>query len=169
MTKMTKMTKRTRLEVTIAGNQRPEDWLNLKPLDPQQGLPGEITRAMLALGKSTIDAAGWFNLIHLHGSDVMFDLATAYPTQAINWHDQETPPTLSEGQAKFLGAVCGGIRQWETMVRGTPYMARAEVEKTARSTGGRRLVVGTGCVTPIIAPTSNIRAARQAVEDIRGI
>jgi len=29
-----------------------------------------------------------------------------------------------------------------------------------------RLIIGTGCVTPITAPTANIRAARQAVEEM---
>ena len=30
-------------------------------------------------------------------------------------------------------------------------------------TTGRRLVIGTGCVTPITAPAGNIRAAREAI------
>ena len=37
-------------------------------------------------------AGGWFNLLHLHGSDVMFDLLADYPVQVVNWHDLETPP-----------------------------------------------------------------------------
>lgn len=109
-------------------------------------------------------AGGWFNLLHLHGADVMFDLASGYPAQAINWHDQETPPSLAEGQARFGGAVCSGLRQWETMVRGTPESVRAEVKAAIAATGGRRLIIGTGCVTPITAPASHLRAAREAVE-----
>lgn len=106
----------------------------------------------------------WFNLLHLHGSEVMFDLLADYPVQVINWHDRETPPTLAEAQRRFQGAVCGGLRQWETMVRGVPAEVRAEAADAIRQTGGRRFILGTGCVTPIVAPTSNIRAARQAVE-----
>ena len=33
-----------------------------------------------------------------------------------------------------------------------------------RQTGGRRLLLGTGCVVPVIAPHGNILAARQSVE-----
>jgi len=109
-------------------------------------------------------AGAWFNLLHLHGSEVMFDVCADYPVQAINWHDRETPPDLNEGLKRFPGAVCGGLRQWDTMVRGTPEDVRAEALDAIRQTRGRRFILGTGCVTPIVSPTSNIRATRQAVE-----
>jgi uroporphyrinogen decarboxylase len=107
----------------------------------------------------------WFNLLHLHGSNVMFDLVADYPVQAINWHDQETPPSLKQALGRFPGALVGGLRQIETMLRGTPEQVRAEVEAARTQTGGRRLIVGTGCVTPITAPLGNMRAARAAVEN----
>ena len=105
----------------------------------------------------------WLNVLHLHGDDVMFDLAAKYPAQVINWHDRETPPGLAEGQKKFAGAVCGGIRQWATMVLGAPDQVRAEARRAIKETGGRRFILGTGCVTPITAPRANLRAARDSV------
>lgn len=107
----------------------------------------------------------WLNLIHLHGDAVMFDLCASYPAQIINWHDRETPPTLAEGLTRFKGAVCGGWRQWDTMVLGTPDQVRAEAEQATASTGGRRLILGTGCVTPTTAPRANLRAARDFVNN----
>jgi uroporphyrinogen decarboxylase len=106
----------------------------------------------------------WFNLLHLHGSNVMFDLVADYPAQAINWHDRETPPSLRDGINRFPGALVGGLRQWETMLRGTPDGVRSEVRAAMEETDGRRLVIGTGCVTPITSPLGNIRAVRAAVE-----
>jgi len=106
----------------------------------------------------------WFNLIHLHGLNVMFDLVGAYPGQVINWHDVETPPALAEAGSRTGMALCGGLRQWETMVRGTPETVAAEAKAALASSGGRRFILGTGCVTPITAPTANILAARRAVE-----
>ena len=105
----------------------------------------------------------WFNLLHLHGVNVMFDVVADYPVQAINWHDQETPPSLGEALDRFPGALVGGLRQWETMLRGTPDWVRAEVRAAMEETEGQRLIVGTGCVTPITSPLGNIRAAREAV------
>jgi uroporphyrinogen decarboxylase len=105
----------------------------------------------------------WFNLLHLHGVNVMFDLLAGYPVQVINWHDVETPPSLAEAMRRTDKALCGGLRQWETMQRGTPESVQAEARAALEATGGQRFILGTGCVTPIIAPTCNIWAARKAV------
>jgi uroporphyrinogen decarboxylase len=106
----------------------------------------------------------WLNVLHLHGNRVMFDLVADYPVQVINWHDRETVPSLREGQARFPGAVLGGLRQWDTMLRGTPHEVRMEAQDAIAQTGGQRFILGTGCVTPITAPWGNLRAARDAVE-----
>jgi uroporphyrinogen decarboxylase len=106
----------------------------------------------------------WFNLIHLHGVNVMFDLGTTYQAQVLNWHDVETPPSLAEAKNRTNKTLCGGIRQWETMLRGTPADVEAEAKAALQATGGRRFILGTGCVTPITAPTCNILAVRRAVE-----
>ena len=106
----------------------------------------------------------WLNVLHLHGSRVMFDLFGDYPVQVVNWHDRETPPSLREGQERINGAVLGGLRQWDTMLRGTPQDVRLEAEEALQQTGGRRFILGTGCVTPVTAPWANLRAARAAVE-----
>jgi uroporphyrinogen decarboxylase len=113
-------------------------------------------------------SGAWFNLLHLHGEDVMFDLLADYPVQVWNWHDQETPPSLAEGRGKVRGAVLGGLRQWETMLRGDPEQVHSETRAAVEQTGGRGFILGTGCVTPISAPWSNLRAARESVEIVMG-
>jgi uroporphyrinogen decarboxylase len=106
----------------------------------------------------------WLNVLHLHGADVMFDLLVDYPVQVINWHDRETWPTLAEAQDRFAGAVCGGLQRWDVVVRGTPEQVREQARDAIAQTGGRRFILGTGCVTPVVAPLSNVRAVREAVE-----
>jgi len=106
----------------------------------------------------------WLNVLHLHGERVYFDLLHDYPVQVWNWHDRETAPGLGEGLAQMSGAVCGGMARETTLLRGTPDQVRAEVADAVRQTGRRRLIVGTGCVTLIPSPESNLRAARNAVE-----
>jgi uroporphyrinogen decarboxylase len=105
----------------------------------------------------------WLNVLHLHGNDVMVDLLADYPVQVINWHYREMWPSLAEAQERFGGAVCGGLQQWEVMVRGTPEAVRVQAADAITQTGGRRFILGTGCVPPIVAPACNIRAAREAV------
>lgn len=105
-----------------------------------------------------------FNMLHLHGKNVMFDQFLDYPFAMINWHDRETPPTLAEARQKFSGALCGGLRRQETMVLGTPGQVKVEALDAIQQTGGRGLILGTGCVMPTIVPRGNIIAARQSVE-----
>ncbi len=105
----------------------------------------------------------WLNVLHLHGIDVMFDLVADYPVQVINWHDRETWPALAEAQERFSGCMCGGLQRWDVVVQGTPDLVREQAADAIAQTGGHRFILGTGCVTPIVAPTSNIRAAREAV------
>lgn len=106
----------------------------------------------------------WLNMLHLHGKAVMFDAVLDYPAAVINWHDRETPPALAEAQARWHGAVCGGLRQWDTMVLGDAEQVRAEAVDAIQQTGGKRFILGTGCVLPTTAPFGNILAARHSVE-----
>ncbi len=106
----------------------------------------------------------WFNMLHIHGEEIMFDLFVNAPVQVINWHDQETAPSLTEAKEKFAGVVCGGLLRFTTMVLGTPEEITAQAKKAIEATNGERFILGTGCVVPITAPFGNIQAARQSVE-----
>jgi uroporphyrinogen decarboxylase len=130
---------------------------------------GEYEEFGIPYDRRLLEAADglWLNVLHLHGNRVMFGLLADYPVQVINWHDQETPPTLREGQARVQGAVLGGLRQWETMLRGTPDDVRREAQDAIQQTGGRGFILGTGCVTPVTTPWANIRAARGMVSNGR--
>jgi len=106
----------------------------------------------------------WLNMAHLHGENVMFHLLADYPVPILNWHDRDTYPSLAEAQALFPGVVCGGLQRERTMALGASLQVTAEARDAIQATGGRRFILGTGCVLPIIAPAGNIRAARRSVE-----
>jgi uroporphyrinogen decarboxylase len=101
----------------------------------------------------------WLNILHLHGSKVYFSLAVDYPVQMVNWHDRESGPSLEAGYRKCRKTVCGGWRQWETMALGDEKQIDAEAQDAIRQMKGRHLILGTGCVTPIIAPRTCLEAA----------
>jgi uroporphyrinogen decarboxylase len=119
----------------------------------------------LIFDRETIEPARdlWCNMLHLHGQQVHFELASELPFQIVNWHDRETFPSLTEAQLLFKGVTCGGMRQG-TLV----YQDAAEVRKEAadaiQQTGGRHFLLGTGCVVPVIASHGNLMAARGIVE-----
>ncbi len=107
----------------------------------------------------------WCNLLHIHGENILFEQVQEYPVQIFNWHDQSTAPSLKQGMALTKGAVCGGLKQWQTLVLGDPKMVHREALAAMEQTGRRRFLLGTGCVTPVTAPAGNILAARHAVEE----
>jgi uroporphyrinogen decarboxylase len=106
----------------------------------------------------------WLNMVHLHGQNVMFNAVADYPAGILNWHDREGDPSLAKALEQFQGVLCGGLRQWETMVLGTPDKVIAEAREAIQATGGKRFILGTGCVTPTTAPYGNLLAARHAVD-----
>ena len=105
----------------------------------------------------------WLNMLHLHGENIMFERFLKYPVAIFNWHDRDTSPSLAEAQARFQGAVCGGLQRERTMLLGTPDQVTAEARDAIHSTGGQRFILGTGCVIETTTPRVNILAARQAV------
>ena len=102
-------------------------------------------------------------MLHLHGENVYFNSVADYPVQIINWHDRDTPPSLTEALTRTQSMLCGGIRR-ETMVYGTAEDVLNEAFDAIHQTQGQRLLLGTGCVVPIIAPHGNLLAARTSVE-----
>lgn len=129
----------------------------------------EVEKFLIPFDQEILKAAAdlWLNVTHIHGSDVYFTAISKIPAQIINWHDQETPPSLAIGKQITTAAVCGGLRQWETLAYGSPDQVANEAQKAIESTDGIRFILGTGCVLPIISPHSNILAARQAVHKFR--
>ena len=119
------------------------------------GLPSDL--------ESIGPAAGlWCNLLHLHGLEVYFDLVRDLSVlfAIVNWHDRETWPSLAEARASGLPQVlCGGISQ-KTIVYADAGQVRLEATDAICQTGGRRLLLGTGCVVPVIAPHGNLLAAK---------
>lgn len=105
----------------------------------------------------------WCNLLHLHGHDVYFSLLSSLHFPIVNWHDRETFPSLSQAQELFNGVGCGGMRQ-DTLVYGNPAEVRREAADAIQQTNGKRFILGTGCVVPVIASHGNILVARKSVE-----
>lgn len=105
----------------------------------------------------------WCNMLHLHGKDVYFSLLRLMNFHIVNWHDRETYPSLAEARTLFKGAFCGGLRQ-DSLVYEGPARVKEEAADSIRQTEGKRFILGTGCVVPVIASHGNLTAARKAVE-----
>lgn len=105
----------------------------------------------------------WCNMLHVHGTDIMFDLVANYPVQFVNWHDRDTTVNLQNGLTRIRKAASGGISQW-TIHRESPESALAEAQDAIAQAEGTRLLLSTGCVIMVTTPTRNIRAIREFVD-----
>jgi uroporphyrinogen decarboxylase len=104
------------------------------------GLPYDLAALSPTLGKS------WFNVAHIHGADIMFDLVKDYPVQAISWHVWETPPSPAEFLRLAPGKTIVGGLQRRDITAGNKTELRRQIADMMASTGGRRLVLAPGCV-----------------------
>src|SRR5258706_4940599 len=120
------------------------------------GLPNDLK--VLELARKLL-----FNLLHLHGHDVYFSVVPYLNFPIVNWHDRETHPSLAEAQKLFDGVACGGFRH-DTLVYQNQTEVQQEAADAIQQTSGKRFILGTGCVVPIIASHGNILAASKSVE-----
>ncbi|HET9588421.1 MAG TPA: uroporphyrinogen decarboxylase family protein [Anaerolineales bacterium] len=125
----------------------------------------EYKEFALPLDQKILESAQdlWCNLLHLHGDDIYFSILDSLQFPIVNWHDRETAPSLAEAQQLFTGVTLGGMRQ-DTLVYADRDAVREEAANAIRQTHGRRFLLGTGCVVPIIASHGNLMAVRRSVE-----
>jgi uroporphyrinogen decarboxylase len=94
------------------------------------------------------DSGAWFNVVHMHGTNIMFDLLARYDAAAINWHIGETAPTIAEYRAHHgieAKPIAGGIQRAH-ITRGDLPAIRMDIERALRESGGRGLLLSPGCV-----------------------
>ncbi|MCC6905497.1 MAG: uroporphyrinogen decarboxylase [Anaerolineae bacterium] len=108
----------------------------------------------------------WLNVLHLHGPHGMFSRIADYPVQVVNWHDRVSPPDLAAGLKKIKGAASGGVDQF-TLHDEDPSRSLAEAQDAFQQTGGKRFILGTGCVTMVTTPRGNLHRLRALAEDLK--
>ncbi len=113
---------------------------------------------------SQLPQQAWFNVLHLCGSKLHFDLVNEMPSQVVSWsiHNLGTP-TLSQGRNLSGRAVMGGLGQRKSLLYGPPAEVQAEAKRAIADTGGRGLLLAPGCSVPPRVRDINLVAIREAV------
>ncbi|MFW9869012.1 MAG: uroporphyrinogen decarboxylase family protein [Candidatus Thorarchaeota archaeon] len=112
-----------------------------------------------------------FIVVHLHAredkEEIRFDkIAKTRGVDAINWEDQTSSLSLSQGKKKFRGAVLGGIDHNGIFRNGAPEEAQEQVLEAVKRAGLERLIVAPGCVVTVDTPEENIITVRDAIRSI---
>jgi uroporphyrinogen decarboxylase len=113
---------------------------------------------------SHLPREAWFNVVHLCGSKLQFDLVNEMPSQVVSWsiHNLGTP-TLSQGRNLGGRAVMGGLGQRKSLLYGPPAEVQAEAKRAIADTGGRGLLLAPGCSVPPRVRDISLVAIREAV------
>ena len=92
------------------------------------------------------DAGGWFNAVHLHGEDILFDVVRDYDVHALNWHIGETPPSIADYRSAGGGKpILGGLVRGNITQRNRAGI-EADIARSVKETGGRGLLLAPACV-----------------------
>lgn len=120
----------------------------------------------------------WFNVVHIHGDNGMFELLGNYPVQAISWHDRWSKPSLSEAREIFPNkAFLGGIRETpfydgkkilrpSLLETGSTDDVVKHIRQAIAEVDGKGLILGPGCCASQLSKETYIYAARSAVETV---
>lgn len=105
-----------------------------------------------------------FNLLHICGPSVYFNLTAGYPVHAINWASvNQHNPTVAEATQLTRHALVGGVDEDGVLQTGTPQQVTQEAQAAIRAAGGKHFLLTPGCGTHDV-PDANLRALRQAAD-----
>ena len=112
-------------------------------------------------------AGGWFNAVHMHGDDILFDVIKDYDVHALNWHIGETPPSLAQyrnaGGAK---PVLGGLQRTH-ITRQDRAGIEADIEGSVAESGGHGLLLAPACVIRHPVDEATLRWTAERIKAVR--
>jgi len=108
-----------------------------------------------------------FVVLHLHGDDPDYELATKLPVDAINWHDQQTSPNLSEARKIFKGGLLGGLNTeaWKDITN--PNDVSPLITSVYNEFKSPGLIIAPGCVIPQYVNDSIIESAVHTIQNLK--
>jgi uroporphyrinogen decarboxylase len=88
-----------------------------------------------------------------------------YPVQVFNWHAQESAPDLLTGLQRIKGAASGGVAR-DVLHGEDPELFLNQAREAFQQTGGKRWILGVGCVTLVTTPEGNVAKLRDLADEL---
>lgn len=106
-----------------------------------------------------------FNILHLHGYELMFDVVKVFNPDVLTWSNRLTPPSLESARSLYSGCIATGLNE-EAIIKYTPKDVRKEVLKSIVEAGARKLIIAPGCAVPTETPKENLLAIKETLEEL---
>jgi uroporphyrinogen decarboxylase len=89
---------------------------------------------------------GWFNVVHAHGEDILFEIVRDYEVSALNWHIGETAPSVAQYRASGGSKpILGGLRRTH-ITRGDRAAIAQDITDAVSQNAGGGLLLAPACV-----------------------
>ena len=89
-------------------------------------------------------AGGWFNILHVHGENILFSVLRDYPVHCINWHIWETAPDLTQARVETDKCLMGGMVRGHITDRVLPAITE-DIRRTRGQMEGYGYILAPGC------------------------
>ncbi|HEY3299033.1 MAG TPA: uroporphyrinogen decarboxylase family protein [Armatimonadota bacterium] len=133
---------------------------------PARMTEDEYRELFLPLDRLVLETAmekGVFNVLHIHGTEIMFDLVHDLPSHVLQWSDRTTAPSLFDARQKHQGCISGGVNEVTAGSIGPSDMLK-QCRDAIIEAGSIGFILTPGCAIPTDTPEENIFAMRQVVE-----
>lgn len=121
---------------------------------------------------NTIRNRADFSVLHIHGEDIYFKETIENLTyDAVNWHDQHTPPSLLDASELFPGGLLGGIDERGMLLKEKPETIEENIKKILMENKAilNRMILAPGCVIPFEIPHEKMLAITNAIKNFSRI
>ncbi len=127
----------------------------------------EYERLLLPYDLAVLDELprqAWFNIVHMCGSHLNFELVRQLPVSVVSWSVQnQGNPTLAEGRERGGKPVMGGMAQAGTLHHGSVEDVMGQARDAVRETDGKGFILAPGCSVRPGARNDNLVAMMKAV------
>lgn len=109
---------------------------------------------------------GWFNAVHIHGEDILFDVLKDYNATALNWHIGETPPSIADYRRVGQKPILGGLQRAHITQRNLEGIA-ADIARAMAETQGRGLLLAPACVIRHPVDDATLRWTAERIKSLQ--
>ncbi|WP_242866758.1 uroporphyrinogen decarboxylase family protein [Abyssisolibacter fermentans] len=106
----------------------------------------------------------FFNVIHIHGDNTMFEKLANYPGNCISWHDRWSKPNMEEARKMTDKCFLGGLNEKDVLAQASVDDIYVHVSEAVKMAGKKGFMLGPGCVANPNTPSINYYATRVAIE-----
>lgn len=106
----------------------------------------------------------WFNIMHMHGADPMFELMEKYPVQAINWHDRLVDVSLKDGRKMSDKILIGGVDEFKILNDANEEELLAHLKDALEQVEDKKIILGPGCCVPLYVSEDRLEIAKRLMK-----